>query len=81
MELYMSKAPMKYTSMPLNLVLELVFKTNTKLNLVRQGIQLVDENDHKLPEYHTVRFEGVIGKYDNSVDGILQMRNQYKKYR
>ncbi len=30
---YMSKLPIKFTSVPLNIVLDLVFKTNMKLNM------------------------------------------------
>lgn len=35
LELYQTKVPLKYTSMPLNVVYELVYKTNMKLNLYR----------------------------------------------
>lgn len=75
----MSKVPIKYTSLPLNVVYELVYKTNMKLNLSRQNLKLIEDNEIATPEYHTIRFEGKIGEFTNQVDGVLKMRNRYKK--
>ena len=52
LEIYQTKVPLKYTSMPLNIVYDLVFKTNMKLNLSRQNITLIDIRDLSIPEYH-----------------------------
>lgn len=72
---------MKFTTLPLNIVFELVYKTNTKLNLKWQNKCLIEESELSLPEYHTLVFEGKIGEYDNSIDGILKMRNKLKSFR
>ena len=83
LQLYMSKAPIKYRDQPLNLVFELHYKTNVKLNLIRGGSLKLIEKDEALtkPEFHSLRFEGLVFMFNNSVDSIVRMRNKYKKQR
>jgi len=79
LHVYMSKVPMKFTSTPLNLVQELIVKTNMKLNLEWQGQKLIEGDEILEPEYHYVRFEGHIRTYKNYVNDIVRMTNKYRK--
>jgi hypothetical protein len=51
---------MKFKEFPLTLVLDLHFHTAIKLNLERSGARLLDEAEIHLPEWHHLRFEGLI---------------------
>lgn len=62
---YSSKVPIKFTTVPLNIILDLVLKTNMKLNLKRGKISLI--NDIETVEYHSMRIEGNIKESNNSV--------------
>lgn len=85
----MSKLPMKYSEMPLNVVFELIYKTNMKLNISRQinsknGSQLlslIEDNDKIKPECHFVRYEGKIGDYSTSVEKILKMKKKFLSFK
>ena len=79
--IYLSKLPMKFTTMPLNLVFELVYKTNMKLNITRSDMSLFTEEEVDVPEYHYLRFEGCIGDFTNDVNGLLKMKNKYTKFK
>lgn len=81
LEVYQTKVPLKYTSMPLNLVFELVYKTNMKLNLHRQNMNLIDIKNLETPEYHLIRYEGKIADFGNHVEGILRMKRKYLKFK
>jgi len=80
LEFHISKVPMKFNSFPLTLVLDLHFHTAIKLNLDRGGARLLDESEIHLPEWHHMRFEGLISsKYTNRVADILKVRNMFTK--
>ena len=80
LEFYMSKMPMKFTAMPLNLVFDLQLKTNTKLNMYKDDTSLIDsQTEVEKPEFHSVTFEGLIGMYSNKVNDMVRMRNMYRK--
>ncbi|CDW76596.1 UNKNOWN [Stylonychia lemnae] len=79
LHVFMSKVPMKFTTVPLNIVLELIIKTNMKLNLEWQGKKLLGESEIIEPEYHHVRFEGHIRNYTNYVNDLIRMTKRYQK--
>lgn len=58
---------MVHTSLPLNIVFDMIIKTNIKLNLIRQNQSLLTNEELKEPEYHFIRFEGNIGNYTNDI--------------
>jgi hypothetical protein len=81
LEFHISKVPIKYQSFPLTLILDLYLHTPLKLNIHRGGASLLDPTaDLPLPEWHQIRFEGMVcSKFTNTVDDIVKMRNMFKK--
>ena len=80
LEFYMSKAPMKFQDMPLAIAIDMHFKSQTKLNVSRQGVSLIEGDELLLPEFHQIRFEGVIDKnYTNCIKDVVKMRNLYRR--
>ena len=80
LEFHMSKVPMKFTSFPLTLILDLHLHTPLKLNLHRAHTALLDPEDLPQPEWHHLRFEGLVSShFTNSVTDIVRMRNLYRK--
>lgn len=80
--IYISKLPIKFNQVPLKIVLDLVVKTNMKLNLVWNHQQLVEDDSELLsPEVHLLRFEGLIATYGNHVSDLVRIRNRLRKAR
>jgi hypothetical protein len=71
---------MKFRAMPLSVVLDLHFYSPIKLNITRDHkTYLIEGEDLALPEYHRLRFEGLVAEYTNSINDIVKMRNKFKK--
>ncbi|TNV85267.1 hypothetical protein FGO68_gene3933 [Halteria grandinella] len=80
MDYYVSKLPLMFKDMPLTIVLDFHFKTNIKLNLSKGKNHLL-EGDEALqkPEFHQVRFEGLLRNYTNQMKDIVKLKNLHKK--
>ena len=66
--------------MPLSVVLDLQFHSPLKLNITRDNkTYLIEGEDIAMPEYHRLRFEGLVAEYTNSINDIVKMRNKFKK--
>ena len=71
---------MKYTDFPLNVAFDLEIKTNQKLNIQMSGSKLISRDDEiSQPEYHKVRFEGLVGVFENKVNSIIKLREKFQK--
>lgn len=77
----MSKMPLKFQEMPLTLVFDLHFHTDIKLNMTRDGKNyLISQDELTKPEYHQLRFEGLVKKYPtNDMSEVVKMRNMYRR--
>ncbi len=80
LEFYLSMLPLKFKDLPLVVVLDLNFCTSTKLNVSRNGtLYLIEEDELSKPEWHSLRFEGLVGRYTNSVSDIVKIRDKFKQ--
>lgn len=77
----MSQFPLKFNTLPLTLSLDLLFKSPLKLNLKRNDHKLLnDPTELLLPEYHSLRFEGLLKPTDLTyhASDIVKVRNIYR---
>ena len=79
--IHISKLPIKFNQVPVKIVLDLVVRTNVKLDLVWNHQRLLAEDDLLSPELHLVRFEGLIATYGNHVSGLVRIRDRLRKAR
>lgn len=60
LKVFVTKAPILFKVYPLNIAVEVLVKTNTKLNLILENHPLIPENELKNTEYHVLKYEGHI---------------------
>ena len=82
-EFHLSQIPLKYDRFPLNIRLNLQFKSPLVLDITssEKGVSLVAEDEPSLQEYfikgyevHQVIFEGHLGSYENKTSHIIHLK-------